>query len=470
LYRVTTEVKVGLFVILATIVLIYMTFKLGEITIGKKQGYIVYSIFDSVAGLDLKSPVKMAGVEIGSVEGIELEEGRAKVRMRIFPGIKIRRGALAAIKTESLLGEKYIEMVQGKGAGYIKEGETIENTISAADFDRLIARLDEVAQDIKSITAFFRETVSAPENKKAVKEIIQNLREITENLKEVSKKSSRAIDEVVENIKGLTSNLQEMAQENRKPLHDTLKNLSELSENLKKQTPELIAKINKIADRLEKGEGTIGKLMKEEDVYKKLNSTLTGINKFVTATERFRLNVGFRGEYLFRDDETKGYFSLKLQPRKDKYYLLEVVDDPKGRVRVTDTTLTTTPPGTTVTTHEIKREDKLKFSAQFARKIGNIVLRGGLMEDTFGFGIDYTFKGKKLRTTFEAWNFDGEEDAPNPHLKISANYNIYKSIYLNAGVDDFINSKRSTPFLGAGLSFDDEDLKYILTRLPVSLP
>ena len=81
----TTEVKVGIFVALAIVFLAYMTVKIGDITFGRDTGYIVYGVFDSVAGLDLKAPVKMAGVGIGTVETIGLDDSRARVGMRIRP-------------------------------------------------------------------------------------------------------------------------------------------------------------------------------------------------------------------------------------------------------------------------------------------------------------------------------------------------------------------------------------------------
>ncbi len=492
--KVTTELKVGLFVIVAVILLAYMTFRIGELTFGKEKGYLIYGLFDSVAGLDIKSPVKLAGVEIGSIESITLEDTRAKVAMKIRPDIRIKKGVVAAIKSESLLGEKYLELIPGKEAGVLREGDIIYKTLSVADMDSLITQLSDVAGDIKSISGFFKETFGKPETQNSVNEIIRNLRNLTESLYTITERDSGAIDKIIKNLgdligqikdvaeenkgpfKNVLSNLEkisgeltEIAQENRRPLRDTMANLQELSGDLRERAPRLLNKVDRIVDRIEKGEGTVGKLMKEEGLYDKLDSTLTGIDKYVTATERFKLNVGFRGEYLFNEVDTKGYFSLKLQPREDKYYLFEVIDDPRGRVKVTDTEVATTP-GTTVKTHEIRRDEKLKVSALFARKFGDIIIRGGLMESTFGFGADYYIKGEQLRASIDAWNFNGDPDAKNPHLKVTANYTVFKSLFINAGVDDFINSKMSSTFAGAGLSFDDEDLKYILTRLPISLP
>src|SRR3989337_1423620 len=355
--RLTTEIKIWFFVIIAVIVLGYMTFKIGELTFGREKGYLIYGVFESVAGLDIKSPVKMAGVTIGAIEGITLTDEKAKVAMKINPDVKIRNGAVQAIKSESLLGEKYLDLIPGKEEGLLKEGDTIYKTISVADLDSLITQLQDVAENIKSISSFFKATLGTPETQSSINEIITNLKNMTESLSTLTEKESGAIDTIIRNLgdlvvqmrniaeenKGpfknaitnlekISGDLGDIARENKTPLRDTMANLQQLSGDLRESAPRLLNRLDRVVERVEKGEGTVGKLMKEEGVYDKLDSTLEGINKYVTATDRFRLNVGFRGEYLFDEEDTKGDFSLKLQPKEDKYYLLEIIDDPKGRV------------------------------------------------------------------------------------------------------------------------------------------
>ena len=492
--KVTTELKVGLFVIIAVVVLGYMTFRIGELTFSKAKGYFIYGVFDSVAGLDEKAAVKMAGVSIGSIESITLTDNKAKVGMRIKPDIRIRKGVTAVIKSESLLGEKYLELIPGKEEGFITEGTVISKTISVADMDTLINQLSSVAEDIKSISGFFKDTFGTAETKESINDIIRNLRNLTQSLYTITERDSGDIDKIIKNmadlvgqikaiseenrgpLKNVLANLEQIsgelsyiAKENRTPIRDTIANLREVSGDLKENAPRLLNRVNNLVERIDKGEGTVGKLINEKGLYEKLESTLTGLDKYVSATDRFKLNVGFRGEYLLNEDATKGYFSLRLQPKEDKYYLFEIVDDPRGRLKITDTE-TTTSPGITVKTHEIRRDQKLKASALFARKFGDLVVRGGLMESSFGIGADYYIKGESLRTSIDAWNFNGDPDARNPHMKFTANYMIFKSLFVNIGVDDFVNAKMSSTFAGAGLSFDDEDLKYIITRLPMSLP
>jgi phospholipid/cholesterol/gamma-HCH transport system substrate-binding protein len=227
-----------------------------------------------------------------------------------------------------------------------------------------------------------------------------------------------------------------------------------------------VANLNGIAEKIDNGEGTIGKLVTDKSLYEKLDSTLKGVEKFVSSVDRFTTNVGFRGEYQFQDSSTKGYFSLRLQPRPDKYYLFELADDPKGKTRVTKTK-TITSPGTTVTTKEIRNSQQLKFSAEFAHRFGDQVYRGGLVESSFGVGADILKDQDRYKLSLDAWNFSGEEGRPNPHLKVTTSYTFFKSLFVHGGVDDFVNAKSSNVFFGGGLYFDDEDLKYLFQRLPI---
>src|SRR3990170_1368005 len=294
---ITTEIKVGIFVVIAIVFLGYMTVRIGDLTFGRDTGYLVYGVFDSVAGLDVKAPVKMAGVAIGSVETIGLDDSRAKVGMRINPGIKIKKGVVAAMKTESLLGERYVELLQGDTDVLLTDGGVIEKSISVADIDSLITRIDSVAVDIKSISSFFSETLGDPETKKSINEIIVNMRNLTASLSNIADRDSAAIEKVISDLNELIAVVKDMAVENREPLKTTVANLHQVSEDLRERAPGILERVDKLVDRVEKGEGTVGKLMKEDGLYNKLDSALSGVEKYISATDRFKLNLGFRGEY-----------------------------------------------------------------------------------------------------------------------------------------------------------------------------
>ena len=97
--------KVGLFAIIVVIFLTYMTFKVGGLPPIWEKGYRLYVEFDDISGLDEQSRVKIAGVEAGIVEKIELINGRAKLTLIMNPDIKIYKNAKAYMRMAGLLGD-----------------------------------------------------------------------------------------------------------------------------------------------------------------------------------------------------------------------------------------------------------------------------------------------------------------------------------------------------------------------------
>ena len=110
-------------------------------------------------------------------------------------------------------------------------------------------------------------------------------------------------------------------------------------------------------------------------------------------------------------------------------------------------------------------EDKLKFSLQLGRRFHDTVFRLGYIESAWGFGIDRYWWDDDLRLTFDSTEFDRNENA---RLRLIASLRFWDFFHLDFGAEDIINEDRN-PLLsvGFGLSFVDEDLKYLLSRSPI---
>ena len=108
--RKSSEIWVGIFAVIGIILLVLMTLKIEKFHIGKEAGYLLNIYFDSVSGLEKNSPVRVAGVRVGNVEKIALEQGKGKVTFRLPPEVVLYKDAKAYIKTEGFLGEKYVEI------------------------------------------------------------------------------------------------------------------------------------------------------------------------------------------------------------------------------------------------------------------------------------------------------------------------------------------------------------------------
>ena len=137
-----TEITVGLFMALGIACLTYLSVKLGEITLpGISHTYSVTADFANVGGLKPGAQVVISGVPIGTVENIQLQDYRARVRMTVAADVRLYEDAIAAVKTRGLIGEKYVDISPGGGVDKtIPSDGKIRETQSAVDLEELISK------------------------------------------------------------------------------------------------------------------------------------------------------------------------------------------------------------------------------------------------------------------------------------------------------------------------------------------
>jgi len=134
------EVAVGLFIIAGILCLGYLSIKLGNLEIVGKKGYDVYGVFSNVGGLKVGSSVEIAGVNVGRVTNVLLDNYQAHVILNFRNDLKIQEDAIASVKTRGLIGEKYIEITPGGAEEIIKPGGRIRETMPPIDIEQLISK------------------------------------------------------------------------------------------------------------------------------------------------------------------------------------------------------------------------------------------------------------------------------------------------------------------------------------------
>ncbi|OGP62832.1 MAG: hypothetical protein A2V65_02305 [Deltaproteobacteria bacterium RBG_13_49_15] len=525
--KFSVEAKVGIFVIIGIIMLGYMSMKVGKLSLTGESGYDVSVYFDSASGLAVDVPVEIAGVEVGRVRSISLKDGKALVVLRIKPDVKIYGDAKAVIRTKGILGDKYVVLNPGSPTEPpLKTGDLIAKAEPATDMDTLMNSLQGVASDIKALSGSLSNVLGGEEGEASVRSIIKNLKEMVESLNETVQKNQTNINEIIANLTDFSGTLKSVGDVDPDDIHriitnlasastkmddlmngvnrivtqinegkgslgklikeeDAIRNLNatlaslrEISDKINqgkgsigklvnedavaKDLNATLASVRDISEKINRGEGTIGKLVHDDETVDKINSALGGINDYLQKQETFRTFIDYRGEYLFDSDDVKSYISLRIQPKEDKYYLLQVVDDPEGRK--TTTRITRNVNGELFEEEKVEIEDEFKFSAQIAKRYYDLTLRGGLFESTGGIGVDYHLFNDRLTLSLEAFDF-GSDD--NPHLKFIVNYSPLKHLYITSGFDRFISDEgKESFFLGAGISFADEDIKTLISTVP----
>jgi phospholipid/cholesterol/gamma-HCH transport system substrate-binding protein len=134
------EFVVGLFLAIGIACLAWLSIKLARREFFARNGYEVQAAFTNGSGLRRGTPVVIAGVEIGRVENVGLDDYEAKVRMLIQRGVVLQNDTIASVKTKGLIGEKYIELAPGASEKTIKPGGAIRETQPAMDLEALIGK------------------------------------------------------------------------------------------------------------------------------------------------------------------------------------------------------------------------------------------------------------------------------------------------------------------------------------------
>lgn len=143
--KIDIEITVGIFIFVGLVCMAYTSIKLGRLEFFNADYYSIKAHFTTVAGLKNDTDIEIAGVKVGKVKDIHLQDYQAIVTMLIKKDIKIQNDAIASIRTKGILGEKYIEILAGGSDVVLKPGEIIVDT--EPPFDLLSVIKDLVVKE-----------------------------------------------------------------------------------------------------------------------------------------------------------------------------------------------------------------------------------------------------------------------------------------------------------------------------------
>ncbi|HVK61211.1 MAG TPA: MlaD family protein [Bdellovibrionales bacterium] len=447
------EFKVGLLVLIVASIIAGMS-----LTVSNDPTYLgtskeAWFYIDDASGLVKNSGVRMAGIQVGVIKDIKLENGQARVEMILEGEVPVTKSARIEIRPNGILGDKHVEIVSGDPRDPpLRSGEQILVVDDRASVDRLIG---EVSKITKSITAVAENIKAATEGDadKPLGRIVNNIEKVTSDLAEWTGQNKEDLSEIVANLRETTDTINELVNDKS---DDGLKqtwnrSLARIDSSLKN--------IDEITGKINRGEGSIGKLINDEKTVEELNSAISGINNLLDTSNKLQTSVDFHTNYLSAGRGAKSFLSLRVQPGLDRYYELGVVDDPIG---VTERTITTrNSDGDITVEREAKRyEDRVKFNALFAKTFWDITIKGGIIENSGGVGVDYEMFKRKFRLSLEAFDFG------DLNLRATARYTVFHGIYFTGGGESLTKADRAVGFVGAGIFITNDDLKLLLTRMP----
>jgi len=281
--KISSEMLVGVLVLVGIILLFYMSFRIGKFGAFGQQGYDVSVSIDNANGLDPRSPVHIAGVEIGRVKTIKLDGYKALVTLLIKQGIKIPVDSKAAVKTQGTLGDKYIEIIPGAGQTYLAAGDRINDVTITADLDEVFSQVSVAAKNFGETLSEFKGIIGEPE-KINFKKSLENIQVVSGDFRELVASNRNNIGNIVNNLETISKDIENSKGTIGKLVKD---------ETLYNDAMDVVASLKTVSKDIEQGKGTLGKLAKDEALYNDARSAVDNIKEI---TDNIKKGEGTLGK------------------------------------------------------------------------------------------------------------------------------------------------------------------------------
>jgi phospholipid/cholesterol/gamma-HCH transport system substrate-binding protein len=483
--RITTAAKVGAFAVVMVVAGLFIYRYVNKSGDGD-GGYVVFTRMKDASGIAKLSQVRIAGIPVGRVKSVRLDREQARIDIAMNKDVPLYEDAAAAKVASSLLGEYQLKITPGtEGRRQLKDGDEIKVVTEAQTTDDLMRQMSDIAKDVKAVTSALKESIATEQGKADIQSTLRNLAQVTEALNETVRENRTAIHEIVvntqqitqrsapeiaailENVRETTREVREMMAKGQPGQEGEVRKIVERVDRASQNLESALKNIDNVTGRLDRGEGTLGKLTKDEKLINEVEGAVENVGEFLGGISRLQTIVSLRTDYQFLASTVKSYVEIRLQPREDKYYLFEVVNDPKGLTRFEQIDVDTTNPNDPPHYREVRTvtQNTLRFSLQFAQSFGPFTGRFGIKESTGGLGLDVLLFEDRFELRQDLYGFG---EVVLPRWRISLGYEFINRLWLLGGVEDFLSSSRRDYFVGGMLRFNDEDLKTILPFAKVS--
>ena len=494
-----TPLRVGIVVALAVAAFGFGLYLIGA-DFGAQRTYNVYAVFDDATGLGVRSRVQIAGIPIGQVDRVELDQqtSKAKVWLRVRRQFVLHRNATITKRSESILGDFLLDVGPGSpDQPVLQDGDEIRIVIRQPSMNDVFQSLNKIAGDISDITGNLRKVLGGTEGEDNLRTLVTRLLRISEGIERIINQSGAKLDATLANFESFSGDLAHLSEtesgdivailqntrDATREARDILKTIGQvvgsnqqqgefkdtvksLKTNLAKLDASL-TNVQEITDKINKGQGTVGHLINDDKLARNLDKASTQLTNLLGTPDQLKIEVNERSELMIgspgggrfdpnvpnvlslaRDTAynpwTKNYFGLRIIPRPDKWYGFDIVDDPRGytrRVRTVNNAscgATTCFPNYPTAIDTITTERVLKFSVYIAKRYGPISGRFGILENTGGAGIKLHLANDSLTLSADAWEF-ANPLKDRPRLKLYADYRFLNHLLLTFGVDDVLN-------------------------------
>lgn len=467
-----TQFRVGVFTILGLALIGAMTVFVNDRPYWWRPCQLVHISVDDATGLKSKSPVRSLGLQIGYLKSVELSETHVRLGICITAPVEVLSSTRAYIRGEGFLGDKFVEL---KPVKYLSStpSETGPDDPAAAPSPRgkrtsWVPSVPFVSEAHAEESSLRRRPREIPVGEKS--QDVQHLMD--------------QVDSLVNEMTTLTNNLKESI--NPKELRATMQQLNRTLENASKTlSPEgglnttaqrtlakledAIEQLRDVMTRVNRGEGSVGMLLNDPVYAEEIREAIRNVNRLLSKVGGVLFVVDMGSEKIPVYDGSRGWFRLGIWPQFDRYYLVGISIDPRGKRTVVTTTTVSGGLSTTAQTTQVEDSGILLtamlgkvFWQRLDLSIG--ALHGdGVASASLNLGPHDRERLLILRNdVYSRGKGTALEDRISLRLQPFLRSPVLRSVYAVGGLESHrdVNGQRAW-FYGAGISFDDEDIKLL---------
>jgi len=476
----TTELKVGVLTVFTAAAFVWAVMRTDDRPDGAVDGYTLYATVPSADGLYPSTQVKLAGVSVGSVKHITLENGQAKLELEMSGDLKLPVDSKADLKSEGVLGDKFVRLMPGKADQLLQNGADLQTSSAGDPLEDLQAQAVVIAANVKEITDQVAWLMEDPELRNKLELMLDDLAAVSRGLRDITETNRAEIDIVARNLTELSTTLKEQTERASVNVDKEMTAIREVT----KKIDDTLVHVNAIAARIDAGEGTVGRLVNDETTIDRINSTVAKVDDTLGDITSMKMEVTYDGQMYFgsNPDEPdigftenpiagsmKNALGVRILPRDDYGYIIGFTGHPYGNLSEEEHLY----PDSGGSYSEIVRTGDYRLTFQFMKRWGPAALRLGVKESSGGVGADLFLA--RDRVTLSADVYDWEFGSwpvldGTPNLTLGARVNPWRHVYLGGGLDNVIFDARNgyaTGYLGFGFWFTDSDLKWVMSALPL---
>ncbi len=484
--RLSNEFLVGLLALFCVAATVWGVLRTDDRPGDVGGGYELFADFGSAEGIYKDTPVRIAGVPIGSVEEVELVGGAARVRISVLGNVQLPVDSFAELKGEGMLGDKFLRVTPGTAPTFLEPGGQLRTVPSGADLDAVTSQVSDIAEDVKAITGALRTVVEDDDTREQLDVTIENIRLLSDELRGIAGDNRADLAAIADNLRQVSATLVRVVDSTGGSVEQEMAAIRTATETLDRA----VTNLESITVKIDSGEGTIGRLVNDPSTIDSVNATLTSVNETVETVgnlvgdvSKIRTEVYYRGDYFYGSTPNDAAFEgnpvaglarnivgIRLMPREDYWYVAELVSHPLGSISYEDRSV----PALGTAYREYVARPDYRFTFQFAKRFRDLVLRFGVKESSGGIGADLLLWRDRVQLSADVYDFTyGSWPKMNgyPNVQVTARVYPWRHLYLEGGLDNVALGARYgyvTGFAGGGFTFDDDDLKYVLAALPIS--